>query len=187
MTANSLIDLLTATWLGILGGCIGSFLNVVAYRLPRGMSVVWKPSHCPKCGRPIRWYDNVPVLGWLWLRGRCRDCHAPISPRYAIVEFVMATAFFALAYWEIFNGGANLPGGPHSPYTGALANLWDPWWPLLLWYAGHCLLLCVLMTAVLISLDSTRGKSRSLVLIAVWVLILFAVPFWQQLSNWFAG
>ena len=69
-----LLDFVTACWLGIIGACIGSFLNVVAYRWPRGMSVVWKPSHCPKCGHDIRARDNLPVLGWLLLRGRCRDC-----------------------------------------------------------------------------------------------------------------
>jgi leader peptidase (prepilin peptidase)/N-methyltransferase len=71
---------------GIFGAIIGSFLNVVAYRLPRKESLVHPPSACPECGTPIKPYDNVPVLGWLWLRGRCRACRAPISPRYPIVE-----------------------------------------------------------------------------------------------------
>lgn len=70
----------------ILGAIVGSFLNVVAYRLPRGESLVHPPSACPECGTLIKPYDNVPVLGWLWLRGRCRSCGAPISPRYPIVE-----------------------------------------------------------------------------------------------------
>lgn len=74
----------------ILGAIVGSFLNVVAYRLPRGESLVHPPSACPRCGTPIKPYDNVPVLGWLWLRGRCRACRAPISPRYPIVEAVTA-------------------------------------------------------------------------------------------------
>ena len=73
---------------GILGAIIGSFLNVVAYRLPRGESLVHPPSACPSCGARIKPYDNVPVLGWLWLRGKCRACEAPISPRYPIVEAV---------------------------------------------------------------------------------------------------
>ena len=64
---------------GILGAIIGSFLNVVAYRLPRGESLSHPPSRCPSCGTPIKPYDNVPVLWWLLLRGRCRDCGAPIS------------------------------------------------------------------------------------------------------------
>src|ERR1700754_4523582 len=70
----------------ILGAIVGSFLNVVAYRLPRKQSLLHPPSACPSCDTPIKPYDNVPVLGWLWLRGRCRACGAKISPRYPIVE-----------------------------------------------------------------------------------------------------
>jgi leader peptidase (prepilin peptidase)/N-methyltransferase len=72
----------------IFGAIVGSFLNVVAYRLPRGESLVHPPSACPACGTPIKPYDNVPVLGWLWLRGKCRACGAPISAQYPIVEAV---------------------------------------------------------------------------------------------------
>src|SRR5690606_33093916 len=64
-------------WLAFFGGTVGSFLNVVVYRVPAGMSVVHPPSRCPNCGHDIRWYDNIPVLGWLWLGGRCRDCREP--------------------------------------------------------------------------------------------------------------
>jgi leader peptidase (prepilin peptidase)/N-methyltransferase len=75
--------------LAFLGGAIiGSFLNVVAYRLPRGESLSRPGSRCPSCGTPIKPYDNVPVLSWLLLRGRCRHCQAPISARYPIVEAV---------------------------------------------------------------------------------------------------
>jgi leader peptidase (prepilin peptidase)/N-methyltransferase len=71
---------------GILGAVVGSFLNVVAYRLPRGESLSHPPSRCPNCGQPVKPYDNIPVLSWLLLRGRCRHCKEPISPRYPIVE-----------------------------------------------------------------------------------------------------
>lgn len=73
---------------GILGGAIGSFLNVVIWRVPEGMSLISPPSHCPKCGHPIRIHDNIPVLGWILLRGKCRDCREPISLRYPIVEAI---------------------------------------------------------------------------------------------------
>jgi leader peptidase (prepilin peptidase)/N-methyltransferase len=74
-----------------LAGLItGSFLNVVAYRLPRGESLVTPGSHCTKCGAPVRPYDNIPVLGWLLLRGHCRQCHDRISSRYPIVEATTA-------------------------------------------------------------------------------------------------
>ncbi len=70
----------------IIGGCLGSFLNVAVWRLPAGKSLVRPASFCPKCGHAIRFYDNIPVIGWLLLRGKCRDCRHPISPRYPIVE-----------------------------------------------------------------------------------------------------
>ena len=71
---------------GLFGAILGSFLNVVAYRLPRGESLSHPPSRCPHCGAPVKPYDNSPVLSWLLLRGRCRSCGGPISPRYPIVE-----------------------------------------------------------------------------------------------------
>ncbi len=76
----------------VIGGAFGSFLNVVAYRLPLGMNLSRPGSRCPKCKRPIRPWHNIPVFGWLQLRGRCRDCGAPISPRYPIVELLVAVA-----------------------------------------------------------------------------------------------
>jgi leader peptidase (prepilin peptidase)/N-methyltransferase len=77
--------------LAAIGGLIaGSFLNVVALRLPRGASLISPGSHCPSCETPIKPYDNVPVLGWLLLRGRCRACHDHISPRYPLVEALTA-------------------------------------------------------------------------------------------------
>ena len=71
---------------GVLGAIVGSFLNVVAYRLPRGESLAHPPSRCPSCGAPVKPYDNIPVLSWLLLRGRCRNCKGPISVRYPLVE-----------------------------------------------------------------------------------------------------
>ncbi|MFH1070176.1 MAG: prepilin peptidase [Candidatus Glassbacteria bacterium] len=79
-----------AVLFGILGAMLGSFLNVCIYRLPQNRSIVFPASACPACGHPIRWYDNVPVLSWLWLRGHCRDCRARISLRYPLVELAGA-------------------------------------------------------------------------------------------------
>src|SRR5689334_10677304 len=84
---------------GILGLAIGSFLNVVIYRVPAGLSVVHPPSACPQCGNQIRNRHNVPVLGWLMLRGRCYDCKEPISPRYPIVEAATGVLFAAATAW----------------------------------------------------------------------------------------
>ncbi|MEA2481577.1 MAG: leader peptidase (prepilin peptidase) / N-methyltransferase [Thermoleophilaceae bacterium] len=79
-----------------IGLLIGSFLNVVAYRLPRGESLLWPASHCPSCEAPIKPYDNVPVLSWLLLRGKCRGCGERISPRYPATELLTALAFAAI-------------------------------------------------------------------------------------------
>jgi leader peptidase (prepilin peptidase) / N-methyltransferase len=84
------IEILAAA---LLGALIGSFLNVVAWRLPRGESLLHPGSHCPSCGAPVKPYDNVPVLSWLLLRGRCRSCGAAISPRYPLVELLTAVVF----------------------------------------------------------------------------------------------
>ncbi|HEU4734420.1 MAG TPA: prepilin peptidase [Kofleriaceae bacterium] len=88
----------------VLGLLFGSFANVCIYRwppsdeFPRGRSVMWPGSHCFACKAPIRWYDNVPVLAWLWLRGRCRSCRAPFSPRYLVVELICG-ALFGFTWW----------------------------------------------------------------------------------------
>lgn len=86
------------TWGTAVGLVVGSFLNVVAHRLPRGLSVVWPGSHCPWCGGAVRALDNLPVLSFLLLRGRCRRCGAPISWRYPLLEGLTAVIFAALAW-----------------------------------------------------------------------------------------
>jgi leader peptidase (prepilin peptidase) / N-methyltransferase len=78
------------TFAGVMGAIVGSFLNVVAYRLPRHESLVTPGSHCPACGTPVKPYDNIPIVSWLLLRGRCRSCSAPISKRYPLVEAATA-------------------------------------------------------------------------------------------------
>lgn len=90
---EELARVLALTW----GGCLGSFINVAAYRLPREESLVRPRSRCPKCGKPIGWRDNIPVLGWLLLGGRCRHCRKPVSPRYPAVEAFMA--LLSLGLW----------------------------------------------------------------------------------------
>jgi len=83
------------------GACIASFLNVVIWRVPRGESIAFPPSHCPKCNAPIRWYQNLPILSWLALRGRCANCRAPISPRYILIE-TLGGCLFLSAFWQVF-------------------------------------------------------------------------------------
>jgi len=90
------------------GACIGSFTNVVVWRLPRQESPIWPGSHCPSCGHPVRWHDNIPVLGWLGLRGRCRDCSAAISTRYPIVEAVSGCLWLSALIPALSNGGPGM-------------------------------------------------------------------------------
>ena len=89
-----------ALWIasiGVLGAVVGSFLNVVIHRLPRGESLLTPRSRCPGCRTALSVRDNVPLLSWLLLRGRCRSCGAPISTRYPVVELLTAAAFAAVA------------------------------------------------------------------------------------------
>lgn len=93
-----------------LGASIGSFINVVVYRLPAGLSILWPPSRCPHCLNQLKAYDNVPVLGWLWLRGKCRYCKSKIALRYPVIEAITGILFllvflgfnfsiFTIGYW----------------------------------------------------------------------------------------
>jgi leader peptidase (prepilin peptidase) / N-methyltransferase len=91
-------DPATTILIGVIGLSVGSFLNVCIYRLPLEQSLVSPASRCTRCGVPLRWYDNVPVLSYLLLRGRCRNCRARVSPMYPLVELVTAIVFVA-GYW----------------------------------------------------------------------------------------
>jgi leader peptidase (prepilin peptidase) / N-methyltransferase len=92
------MDAVSAASLFVLGLLVGSFLNVCIYRLPRGESLAWPASHCTTCDRPLSWYENIPLLSWAVLRGRCRTCRSPISIRYPIVELITGV-LFAGAYF----------------------------------------------------------------------------------------
>jgi leader peptidase (prepilin peptidase)/N-methyltransferase len=83
---------------GTLGALIGSFLNVCIFRLPRGESIAWPGSHCPSCAHPIGFYDNIPLLSYLWLGGRCRACRTPISMRYPLVEATNALGYLTIVW-----------------------------------------------------------------------------------------
>jgi leader peptidase (prepilin peptidase)/N-methyltransferase len=96
------LEFFTLILVVLWGACVGSFLNVVIYRVPAGLSVVSPPSRCPGCERKLAAYDNVPVLGWLWLRGRCRYCRMRISPQYPLVELATAVLLAGLTYVYFF-------------------------------------------------------------------------------------
>lgn len=135
-----------------LGACVGSFLNVVIYRLPEGRSIVSPPSSCPKCGHGLAWYDNVPVLGWLWLRGRCRYCRNPISVQYPIVELITALLFSGLylAYYATDLRPAFAAAGPIAEGLGLTPggdSSGGGTWPVLL---VHLVLIGALLAATVI-------------------------------------
>ena len=146
------------------------------------MNISWPGSHCPRCKHAIRPYDNVPVLAWLWLRGRCRDCRGPISFRYPLVEAVTAGLFLLLLAVEVFHGGQNLPvrmpqlpAGPH-PYPPEKAL------SICLLHLG---LLCTLMAAGLIQWDGKRPTRR--LFVPLLLVGLLAPPIWPWLHPLPAG
>lgn len=143
---------ISAAWVTAVGGCVGSFLNVVVYRLPAGINLSVPPSHCPRCSHPIRWHDNVPVFGWLGLRGRCRDCHTWIPVRYPAVEAAVAALFLLLYVVEGVSLGENLPVRPVAVVGGLIYPelLTSELATILGW---HLLLLCTLLAASLIRYD----------------------------------
>jgi leader peptidase (prepilin peptidase)/N-methyltransferase len=130
-------------------------MNVVIFRLPAGVSVVTPRSRCPQCSHHIRWYDNIPVLSWLVLRARCRDCGTSISARYPTVEAIVALFFVALAFLEPITLGANLPEPlPLRPLRlFTMLTLW-------LMYAYQLLLWCTLVCVAFVRYDGNRPPWR---------------------------
>lgn len=98
---TQLLVLIGAIWIFTVGTVVGSFVNVCIYRIPWQKSVIWPASHCPRCLAAIPARDNIPILGWLWLRGKCRACAAPISARYPLIEALVGLLFVALYYTDV--------------------------------------------------------------------------------------
>jgi len=128
------------------GSCIGSFLNVVIYRLPRDESIVTPPSSCPSCSRRIRFYDNIPLLSWLVLRGRCRYCRARISPRYFIIELACAVMFVGVYAMLFITGCRKLGIDAPAGWSSFLAGGW-------LFYLACMVLLSAFLAASAIDLE----------------------------------
>lgn len=146
-------DATIAAFVCVLGGNVGSFLNVVAYRAPRGLSVVGGGSRCPACGSPVRWHDNVPVFGWLVLGGCCRDCASPIAARYPLVEAV-GMLIGAITSVELLSGGRTWPPGRFGTgRIGADVLLMQPDWSLVLVCLAHAALLFVVLAWSLFEVD----------------------------------
>ncbi len=189
-------------WLFVFGSCIGSFLNVVIYRTPRRLSL-WGSSHCPRCRVRIPARDNIPVFGWLKLRGRCRTCRLPISARYPLVELTVGLVILVLATLEILLAGINLPDVGHRDVV-RMSVSWlvgHPRWDLIGTCALHCGLVCVLLSWALIRYDGYAVPIRYAVgaFGAAWLLVVLAPllrsEFWPSamldwrawLSGWTSG
>jgi leader peptidase (prepilin peptidase)/N-methyltransferase len=137
-----------------MGACIGSFLNVVIYRVPARLSIVRPGSRCPRCLHPIRGIDNIPVLSWLVLRGKCRDCGIAISARYPLVEAAVAVLFAALFSAEIAGEHADIwVALAHGPSVVQTSERWCV-------FALHAWLLTTLLAAVMIEVDGHQIPLR---------------------------
>lgn len=120
-TLNGLFQLLLGVWFFALGGSLGSFFNVLVFRLPRGKSL-WGHSHCPGCHHRLGWLEKLPVFGWLLAAGRCRKCRMPISLTYPLVELLAASLAAALFSWVVLSDGRWLPLA--APSLGGFGIRW---------------------------------------------------------------
>ena len=149
-------EALVTTCFFALGCNIGSFLNVVVWRLPMGRSIVNGDSCCPRCNTKITARDNIPIFGWLSLGGQCRACSAEISSRYPIVEAITGSIFLLLYFVELISGGANLPVRPINHYRGVLWIIMYAKWDLIGLYLYHCFLFASLLVFTLMAIDKNR-------------------------------
>ena len=159
-----------------LGCNIGSFLNVVVWRMPMGRSIVNGDSCCPNCNTKIAARDNIPIFGWLSLGGQCRACSADISARYPIVEAITGSIFLLLYFVELISGGANLPVRPINHYRGVLWIIMYAKWDLIGLYLYHSFLFASLLVFTLMAIDRNRIPRRLLVfcfVIAISAPLLF--------------
>lgn len=136
-------------WIFFLGGCIASFLNVVAWRVPRGQSILGS-SHCPKCDTKLDFRSNLPVFGWFRNDGKCSHCQVPIPPRYLIAELVLGTVFLVLFLRETVSGGVPIPFRTPNHFVGIENTVFDPKWDLIASLAAHLVLLSLLFTLAII-------------------------------------
>jgi leader peptidase (prepilin peptidase)/N-methyltransferase len=189
-------------YLFVIGAIVGSFLNVCVYRIPTQerladqLRMLWnRPSNCPRCRTNIRWYDNIPIFGWLKLRGRCRTCRMWISPRYPLVEFFNGCLWVLVVWLEVpFGFSARLSDScvfaDIGPQTAPGLGIWTPEWFVLARCAFHLVLFEALLVASLIDWDLRiipDGSTVPAMILAVLAQTLGArlhlVPVWFQSAN----
>lgn len=157
-----LVEIVLTAGVFVVGATIGSFLNVVVHRLPQGRSPLHGRSHCPACGHGIRARDNIPVVGWLRLGGRCRDCGSEISPRYPIVEAICGGLALLLWESELLSGGATLPVRPPNLFAGLSWVILYPRYDLIGLFVFHVSVMFVLVVWTLVAADGGRLPPRHL-------------------------
>ncbi len=176
------LEVVMATIFFFIGASVGSFLNVVVYRWPLHKPLFWQRSHCPNCGAGIRARDNVPLIGWLRLGGRCRDCQTPISSRYPWIEGLMGAIFLWLFAVQLISGGWNLANREPNVYKGVVWVLFYTKWDLLGYYAYHCLLFCLLLVAMLVEYDRRTLTKWQVLIGCIWLLV--PPLLWPSLLLW---
>src|SRR5262249_15301289 len=130
----------------VFGAVIGSLINVCAYRLPLEKSIFWPGSHCGRCHQPIRFFDNIPLVSYWLLRGRCRTCKQPFSIRYFLVELFVAVGFVGIFYFEIYENVNGVPGLDNA-VSNLRFNLFQKANLPLLWFFLHRATLFSFLTA----------------------------------------
>lgn len=165
-------DVVVFTFFAVCGASVGSFLNVVVWRMPQGLSVNGH-SFCPRCRNTLRVRDNVPIFGWLWLGGRCRDCRLPISSRYPIVEAAVAMTFACIGTLELY--GWNLPYHPSPFRSGMLTPMVSTYSIVPVTY--HLVGLAIAWAMGLIRYDRNGIPARLVYFAAAWLMIgMILVP-----------
>lgn len=159
------------------GACVGSFLNVAASSAPRREAIALRSSACPECGKPIRRIDNLPIISYWWLGGRCRDCQTPIPSRYFYVEVIGMAIFASLFLFELVTGAANIPGFVYYHYTGIIWIILYTKWSVVGIYFLHCMLFSCLLMLGLMEQDKLQAPPwMKISLLIGFACIVIAVP-----------
>lgn len=169
-------------WMTILvfvtavGACVGSLTNVLVYRMPLGLDVVTPTSRCPKCNHKLTWRENIPIFGWLLLRGKCRFCKVKISPEYPIVETIVAVLFGGIyALWYIVPNDAILG-------LGQIAPEWAANGPALTWPA---MVVILVLFGSMVSMTIIDARTSTIPLVLTWVPAVVALVFHTGHAIWF--
>jgi leader peptidase (prepilin peptidase)/N-methyltransferase len=154
-SSNLLMDDVTVSlllfWIFLLGTIVGSLLNVCIYRMPLEKSLLWPGSRCGHCLQPIRWYDNIPLLSYVFLRGRCHTCGAKFSARYFLIELLTGLCFAGLFWLEVIENVHEMDA--LKGQMGLIQRHFFPSWQAWIVFGFHAILLCFLIVASFTDLD----------------------------------